>query len=352
MIDLVSIKIIAGDGGNGAVSFYKLKNMRYGKPDGGDGGNGGSVYLEADPAFFDLETYRGLSTWKATSGENGGKNQKRGKDGRDIVLRVPIGTMVKLKTIPQVQNSLTKKSTTKSEVAPEMIFDLTEAGQKILAVRGGNGGRGNVHARGIKDRKGERPNHWDAFNRAQKGRWGEDAEVVLELKYLAQVGLIGLPNAGKSSLLSVLTNAKPQIADYPFTTLTPNIGVLETKGKTRNEKIIIADIPGLIEGASKGRGLGDKFLRHIERTGLLVHVLDVSAVDVKKDYETVRNELKLYGGDLDRKKEIIVFNKIDLTTEKKTAELKKLFGKKKITVVSAKTGEGLGELIKGVEKGL
>lgn len=352
MIDLVNINIIAGDGGNGAVSFYKLKNMRYGKPDGGDGGNGGSVFIEADPLLFDLEPYRGVNTCRAESGGNGGHNQKRGKDGGDTVIKVPTGTVVKLKMAADGSS-------------PVMIFDLKEPGQKILAARGGDGGRGNTHARGVRDRKGKRPNHWDMFNRAQKGRIGETVQAVMELKYLAQVGLIGLPNAGKSSLLSVLTHAKPKIADYPFTTLIPNIGVLEASGKTpasssltrlrgasKIEKIVIADIPGLIEGASLGRGLGDKFLKHIERTGLLVHVLDGTGADVKKNYETVRSELKYYGQGLDKKKEIIAINKLDLMNKKQIESVKKLFARKKKNLVSAQNGEGVDTLKKLIINGI
>lgn len=332
MIDLVRIKIIAGSGGNGAVSFFKLKNMRYGKPDGGDGGNGGSIFAEAVNDVFDLEEFRGRNLWKADVGKNGGKNRKTGESAKDLVLKVPVGTVA---TITAFQNVYS--------------FDLKVLGQKVLLAQGGKGGRGNCHTRFLRDKKGKKPEHWQAFNQAQTGQKGEKKEATLELKYLAQVGIIGLPNAGKSTLLANLTNARPKIADYPFTTLEPNVGVMEG--------IIIADIPGLIEGASKGKGLGFAFLRHIERTTLLVHMVDASGSDPLGAYKTVRSELELYHKDLDKKKEILVLNKIDLVDKEKLKKVTALFKKPacrqagpKPILVSCQTGEGLDKLRETVVK--
>lgn len=343
MIDLVTIKVKAGDGGDGVVSFFKLLNMRYGKPDGGDGGNGGNVFAVADKNIYDLEGFRGRNEWKAQSGQNGRSSQQKGKDGEDLVLTVPLGTIITLKI----------KQKEKEEI---FSFDLKTDQDKVLVAKGGTGGRGNTHTRFKKDHKGKKPEHWDIFNRAQKGRPGESLEITLELKYLAQVGLIGLPNAGKSSLLSVLTNAHPKIANYPFTTLSPNIGVLitplrptspakpDSRGYAGQEKIVIADIPGIIEGASQGKGLGLTFLKHIERTNLLVHVIDISDEAYEKNYRIVRSELKLYSAELIGKKEIIVLNKIDLLTETQRAQRAKKFKKPQAFLISAITGEGVEKL--------
>lgn len=336
MIDLVTIKVKAGDGGNGVVSFFKLLNMRYGKPDGGDGGMGGNVFVMADKNVFDLEGFRGRSEWKAQSGENGRSNQQKGSDGKDLLLTVPQGTVVTLKTLQRGKEEI-------------FSFDLKNDQEKILIAKGGTGGRGNTHARFKRDHKGKKPEHWEIFNRAQKGRLGEFVEVTLELKYLAQVGLIGLPNAGKSSLLSVLTNARPKIANYPFTTLSPNIGVLTPlpqpkAGHAGQEKIVLADIPGIIEGASQGKGLGLTFLKHIERTNLLIHVIDISDEAYEKNYRIVRSELKLYNAELISKKEIIVLNKIDLLTKTQRAQRAKKFKKPQAFLISATTGEGVEKL--------
>lgn len=326
MIDLVHIKVQAGCGGDGAVSFYKLKNMRYGRPDGGDGGNGGSVYLEASDDIFDLESYRGKNLWKAIDGGRGAESGKTGESGGNQVLKVPVGTVA---TVTAFQHVYT--------------FDLKDLGQKVLLAQGGRGGRGNHNVRFIRDKKGQRPDHWDAYNMHHPGQKGEEKEVVLELKFLAQIGLMGLPNAGKSSLLSVLTGAHPKIADYPFTTLTPNIGIMPIK----NEKsIVLADIPGLVEGASKGKGLGFNFLRHIERTSILVHVVDVAKSDPLSAYKTVRDELKFYSKDLDKKKEIVVLNKIDLLNKDQLKKVVATFKKLKPILISCQNGEGLDSLRK------
>ncbi|MBI5465114.1 GTPase ObgE [Candidatus Gottesmanbacteria bacterium] len=334
MIDLVHIKVLAGSGGDGAVSFYKLKNMRYGRPDGGDGGDGGSIFLEAVDDLFDLGSYRGRNLWKAEAGKKGGESGKTGESGSELVLKVPVGTVATITAFQHVYS-----------------FDLKDVGQKVLLAQGGRGGRGNSHVRFIRDKKGQKPDHWDAYNQVHPGQKGEEKEVVLELKYLAQIGLIGLPNAGKSSLLSVLTNAHPKIADYPFTTIEPNIGIFNPGVQTHFHPwgvggVVIADIPGLVEGASKGRGLGFNFLRHIERTSILVHVVDVSGENPLSAYKTVRDELKFYGRDLEKKKEIVVLNKIDLLDKVKLKKVVTSFKKLKPLLVSCQSGEGLESLRK------
>ena len=337
MIDLIKIKVSAGSGGDGDISFYKLKNMRHGKPDGGDGGKGGDVFLESDPNLYDLEFYRGKNGFSSEDGGRGGKSQRKGKNGEDVVLKVPIGTIVKLMSSRATEGSVAiSKRIASPSARNDIIIDIKTPGQKVLVALGGIGGRGNFHARGKRDRKGQKPNHWDSFNVAEKGKAGEEADVILELKYIAQVGIIGLPSAGKSTLLSVLTNATPKIGDYPFTTLEPNIGVMRDSGQAG--MTVLADIPGIIEGASVGKGLGLTFLRHIERTTLLIHLLDASLPNIKENYETVRNELKYYGHDLDKKKELIVLNKIDLNPK-----VKKIKGS---IVISAKEKKGLEELKK------
>lgn len=333
MIDLVRVKIQAGNGGSGAVSFFKLLNMRYGKPDGGDGGNGGNVFVKVNQNIYDLENFRGKNLWRAEDGENGRSQGRKGKEGNDLEIFVPQGTIMKV-------NFTTPKGETQT-----YFYDFKNVSDVVMVAKGGLGGRGNSHARFRRDPKGKKATHWDAFNKAQMGRPGEFLEVSLELKYLAQVGLIGLPNAGKSSLLSVLTNAKPKIADYPFTTLEPNVGVFETDGS----KIAIADIPGVIEGASTGKGLGLTFLRHIERTNLLVHVLDGTNAS-KGVYKTVKNELKLYNKTLLEKKEIVVINKIDLLNSEQIKALKKEFVRLKPLYVSAVTGEGVEKLKENILK--
>lgn len=333
MIDLVKLKIKAGDGGNGVVSFFKLLNMRYGKPDGGDGGNGGSVFFVSDKNLFDLEHFRGRNEWRAESGENGKANQKKGRDGNDLTLKVPQGTVMSMKIIQEGKEQT-------------FSYDFEKNEEKVLVAKGGRGGKGNTHARFRRDHKGKRPEHWDIFNRAEKGKPGEIVELTLELKYLAQVGLIGLPNAGKSSVLAALTNARPKIASYPFTTLSPNIGVLEEKGK----KIVLADIPGIIEGAAQGKGLGLTFLKHIERTNLLIHILDLSDDNYLQNYQTVHFELDLYNKDLKQKKELVVLNKSDLVEKTEQEKRVRKFKKIKPIVISAQTGQGLEKLHKAIVK--
>jgi GTP-binding protein len=302
MIDYAKISVKAGNGGAGKVAWRQDKFVRKGGPDGGNGGNGGSVYLVADKDLNTLKPFQFQKNFEAQSGQMGGKSRRTGESGEDLVIKVPVGTVVNGK------------------------FDLTESGQKFLVVRGGSGGRGNWVFRSPTNTT---PKH------AEPGTAGEKTALALELKLLADVGLIGLPNAGKSTLLSVLTKAKPKIADYPFTTLEPNLGVMDN--------LVIADIPGLIEGASRGKGLGIEFLRHVERCRVLVHIIDATGESLKSAYDQVRNELAQYSKKLLDKPEIIVLNKIDLLAEKELAKVKKVF-KKEAFFMSAATHTGLEEL--------
>jgi len=322
MIDYARITIKAGDGGKGKVSFRHERNLFKGGPDGGDGGKGGSIWLETDKDLNTLKRFQFTKRFEAKSGEPGGKNKRTGGDGEDLTIKIPIGTVVKI---------LDGKG---------RVLDFDKENQKVCLAKGGSGGRGNWYFRSPT---------LTTPKFAEQGKPGEEKELILELKLLADVGLIGLPNAGKSTILSVLTRAKPKIADYPFTTLEPNLGVLV------ESDVVIADIPGLIEGASKGKGLGIEFLRHIERCKLLVHVLDGAKIltaektnnwSLIKDYDRVRNELFQYSKGLLNKPEIIVLNKIDVLNEKQikaaVRSLKK--AKRRVICVSAATGKNMGEL--------
>ena len=352
MIDYAKISVTAGKGGNGAGSFRRTKGKRRGKADGGDGGTGGNVWIEATLDLNTLEPFRFVKDYKAQDGQNGSSNLRRGANGIDLVLKVPVGTEVTVETTDY-------RLQTTAVDSRQLTVDLTQKGQKTLVVRGGEGGRGNAK---LRDEFGRRPKV------GEKGKTGEVCQITLELKLIADVGLIGLPNAGKSTLLSALTSAKPQIASYPFTTLEPNLGVLTTdyrlpatavdSGQLTVDKpapLVLADIPGLIEGAAKGKGLGDLFLRHIERTKILVHLIDVSAAsDYWQDYQTIRQELKTYSKDLVKKREIVVLTKIDLIDPSEVSEIRKLFSqkRKKVLAVSALKKEGIGELVKEIESRL
>ena len=354
MVDFARITIAAGNGGNGSGAFFQTKGKRHGKANGGYGGNGGNVYLEATTNLNTLEPYRFVKDYKAENGKQGLGNLRRGANAPDLILKVPLGTVVKVGNFTADTNSQPKnQEPTSSDL--DLNVDLVADGQRVLVARGGQGGRGNAHMR---DEYGRRP------RAGEIGKPGEEFNLTLELKIIAQVGLIGLPNAGKSTLLAALTAAHPQIASYPFTTLEPNLGVLQQMPKrsvlvvdqTRTDlvfkkPIVIADIPGLIEGASKGRGLGDTFLRHIERTTLLVHIIDATSVNPWKDYLTIQNELKAFNTELTKKKEIVVLNKIDEIDHEKVKEIRTVFvsHKKKTVSISAKTGENLQDLIKLIE---
>ncbi len=277
-VDIAKITLKAGRGGNGAVSFRHEKYVDKGGPDGGDGGKGGNVYFQGDEQLNTLVAFRFQPEIAAENGHNGSKRNRRGKSGDDTIVKVPLGTVVK------DQNG-------------EVIADIV-SGQKTIIARGGDGGYGNAH---FKSSTRQAPRV------AELGEEGESMLLSLELKLLADVGLVGFPNAGKSTFLSVVSNARPEIADYAFTTLSPNLGVADID----ETSLLIADIPGLIEGASHGKGLGDAFLRHIERTSVLLHLIDIYDDDVAKSYETIRGELKKYSEALALRPEIVALTKIE-----------------------------------------
>lgn len=320
IIDEAKIYLKAGDGGDGGVYFLHEKFMPKGGPDGGDGGDGGDVVFRASRHEHDLSKYARQRKFLAPDGEKGKPKLCHGKNGQDLILDLPLGT--------QIFNG--------DKLISDMLIDQDE----FRIAKGGNGGWGNQHfATSVKQTP-----QW-----AKEGLPGQEfSNIRLELKMIADVGLVGLPNAGKSTLLSVVSNAKPRIADYPFTTLEPNLGVVRTK----NRSIIVADIPGLIEGASFGRGLGTKFLKHIERTRLIVQLIDASSSDTWKDYKTVETELKRFSEKLANKPRLIVFSKTELVS---TAEVKKLialFGRHKVnvTAISAVTHAGIDILIYDIIK--
>ena len=324
--DYAKIIIKSGDGGNGAVSFRREKYVAAGGPDGGDGGRGGSVYFVVDPDSNTLVDFRFKKKFKAENGNNGEGARRYGRSGADLYVKVPIGTIVK------------------DAETGKIIADLSEPNQKELILPGGRGGKGNCHF-ATSTRQAPR------FS--QDGEKGIEKEVILELKLLADVGLIGFPNVGKSTFLSRTTSATPKIADYHFTTLEPNLGVVKTAS---GDSFVIADIPGIIEGASTGTGLGLQFLRHIERTRLLLHVIDVSGIEGRipvEDFKIINDELKNYSEKLSKRKQIIVANKIDsMQDESLYNDLEKLAKEKGLEIykISAVTGEGLQELLKHVSE--
>lgn len=319
--DYVKITAKAGNGGNGAISFRHEKYVAAGGPDGGDGGKGGDIYFVVDQDANTLIDFRYKKKFKAENGNNGEGARRFGKRGEDLYIKVPIGTIIK--------DAKTER----------VLADLSEKNQKALILHGGRGGKGNSNF-ATATRQAPR------F--AQDGEDGEEKELILELKLLADVGLIGFPNVGKSTLLSIVTDAKPKIADYHFTTLDPNLGVVK---KEYGESFVIADIPGIIEGASEGIGLGTQFLRHIERTRLLLHVIDVSGSEGRnpvEDFYTINNELKKYSQKLSERKQIIVANKIDsMQDESLYKNLEKLAKEKGLEIfkISAATNTGIKELI-------
>lgn len=317
-VDTAKIHVKAGDGGRGAVSFRREKYIPFGGPDGGDGGRGGDVIIVADPSENTLAEFRHRRHYKAGRGGNGAGQNKHGARGKDVVIRVPVGTVVLSDD--------------------EVLADLIEPGQKVLVARGGRGGLGNIHFATPTNR---------APRIAQKGEPGEERWVTLELKLIADVGLVGYPNVGKSTLLAATTRASPKIADYPFTTLSPNLGVATVGEMT----FVLADIPGLIEGAHRGVGLGQEFLRHVERTKVLVHVIDGTSEDPVKDFESINKEIELFNAELRRKPQVIAVNKMDLPEVRarwpETKEKLKGVGAP-VFPISAATGEGLGPLFEKV----
>lgn len=324
--DYVKIIAKAGNGGNGAISFRHEKYVAAGGPDGGDGGKGGDVYFIVDPDANTLIDFRYKKKFKAENGNNGEGARRFGKSGQDLYINVPIGTIIK------------------DAKTGRVLADLSEKDQRALILKGGRGGKGNSNF-ATATRQAPR------F--AQDGEDGEEKELILELKLLADVGLIGFPNVGKSTLLSIVTDAKPKIADYHFTTLDPNLGVVK---KEYGDSFVIADIPGIIEGASEGIGLGIQFLRHIERTRLLLHVIDVSGSEGRnpvEDFYTINSELKKYSEKLSQRKQIIVANKIDsMQDESLYNNLEKLAKEKDIEIfkISAATNTGIKELMSHVSQ--
>jgi len=316
-IDKADISIKSGDGGKGAVSFRREKFVAKGGPDGGDGGRGGDVIFLADHNLKSLMDFHYKREYKANSGENGSKKNMSGSDAEDLIIRIPVGTLIK-------------------DLEGTIVHDFTKDAESVKIAKGGLGGKGNA-------RFATSTNQVPYY--AQKGLAGIQMDIVLELKLLADVGIIGFPNVGKSSIISRITNSRPKIADYPFTTLIPNLGVV----KYEDKQFIIADIPGLIENSHTGQGLGHQFLRHVERSAILLHVLDVSDFydrNVVEDFKIINQELALYNPDILKKEQIIVFNKIDIVENPdKLEKLRKKFKKYQIVSISAVTGEGIETLL-------
>jgi GTPase len=322
-VDKVQVTVKAGDGGDGAVSFRHEKFIDKGGPDGGDGGDGGDVIFEASQSENTLASYRFQKRLAAPSGQRGQKTKKHGRSGTDLVARVPVGTVV-------------------TDATGATLVDLNQPGVKVAIAEGGKGGFGNAHF--ISSTR-------QTPRVAEKGEKGEERELTLELKMIADVGLVGLPNAGKSTLLSVISNARPEIANYPFTTLQPNLGMVDVAGSG----LLFADIPGLIEGASQGKGLGDEFLRHVERTLVLVHLIDAYQDSVATAYKTIQDELKAYKVDLTKRPQLVVLNKIegldDEIVNSLMAEVKAVVPRgTKVLAISAQSKAGVKELLFAVSE--
>ena len=322
-IDEAAIQLIAGSGGNGCLSFRREKFIPKGGPDGGDGGKGGSIFLKADSSLTTLQDFRLQKKYQAKNGSSGEGKNKHGKDASDIILKVPVGTVVF------------------EESTEEEIADLKKDGDLFEVVSGGKGGLGNARFKSSTNR---------APRKTTDGEKGEELSLQLELRLIADVGLLGFPNAGKSTLISSISEAKPKIADYPFTTLTPNLGVVEAKSLN---PYVIADIPGLIPGAAKGAGLGIRFLKHLSRVKLLLHLIDVSEIkpeDVEEKKNSLDKELKEFDESLSKLEQWIVLTKADTKTELKDdylSKAKKIYSNE-VFLISSITGEGLSELVKKV----
>ena len=320
-IDKARIFVKAGNGGNGAVSFRREKYVPAGGPDGGDGGRGASVIFEVDNDLRTLMDFKYQRKYVATPGGDGSKKRQAGKNGEDLVLKVPAGTIIR------------------DEASGKIIADLKHEGDRAVVARGGRGGKGNQHfANAVRQ----------APNFAKSGTDGEERWVILELKMIADVGLLGFPNVGKSTFLSVVTAAKPKIANYHFTTLTPNLGVVQTKF---GDSFVLADIPGLIEGAAEGIGLGHDFLRHVERTKVLIHIVDISGLEGRnalEDFDAINGELKLYNEKLSTRPQVVVANKIDILEDESVyEEFKTTLEERgyKVFKMSAATREGIDDVI-------
>lgn len=321
MIDLAKISLIAGNGGNGAIAWRREKYEPTGGPAGGDGGDGGSIIIKATRNLSTLDDFKFKKIFKAENGEAGGKSKKFGKKGEDLIIKVPVGTILR------------------EETSNKIIKDFKVDGEEFLIAKGGRGGRGNVH---FKNSVRQAPRF------AENGKKGQEINLILELKILADVGLVGLPNVGKSTLISVISKAKPKIANYHFTTLNPNLGVVNID---KERSFIVADIPGLIEGANKGEGLGHDFLRHIERCRVLIHLVDISGIEGRdpiKDFNLINKELELYNKELANKPMIVTLNKIDLDFNDNASKFIETFKNDyKIYKISAATTNGIKELLDG-----
>jgi len=321
-LDQAKIYIKAGDGGAGSASFRREKYIEFGGPDGGDGGNGGSVILESEGNLNTLIDFRYRQHFKAETGKSGSKKNKTGASGEDLILKVPVGTQI----YEEDNNTL--------------IYDLTKNKEKFVVATGGKGGLGNTRFKSSTNRTPRKKTN---------GKKGEEFWIWLQLKVIADVGIIGLPNAGKSSFLSKCTKAKPKIANYPFTTINPNLGVLNINHK----EIVLADIPGLIEGSHKGIGLGDRFLRHIERCKTLIHLIDISEKDILGNYLKIKSELSKYDKKILKKTEIIIFNKLDLidmdSITKKLENFRKKI-KKNFEITSLLSGQNFEKIKKIIYK--
>src|ERR1700690_2057020 len=323
-IDEAKIRVKAGDGGNGCMAFRREKFIPRGGPSGGDGGKGGDIWMESSESHNTLVHFRFNPEYKAERGRHGEGAKKTGRDGEGIVLKVPVGTVVY------------------DEETGEKVHDFSRPDERVVIARGGRGGRGNAQFA---------TSTHQAPREHEEGREGEDRTFRLELKLLADVGLLGYPNIGKSTLISVISAARPKVADYPFTTLEPNLGVVMVGTRREEISFVVADIPGLIEGAHTGAGLGIQFLRHIERTRLLVHMVDVSDAsgrpDVVKDVEVILGELKSFGAGLDQEPVIMMASKIDIANKDKLAKLKRYCKKQglELFLVSAVTGKGIDDLL-------
>ena len=322
-VDEAKIRVKAGDGGNGCMAFRREKFVPRGGPSGGDGGRGGDIVMESSERHNTLVHFRFNPEYKAERGRHGEGSNKTGREGEGIVLKVPVGTIVY------------------DEITGEVVHDFSHPDERVVVARGGRGGRGNAQFA---------TSTHQAPREHEEGRPGEERELRLELKLLADVGLVGYPNAGKSTLISRISAARPKIANYPFTTLEPQLGVVVAGDPPDDVSFVVADIPGLIEGASQGAGLGTQFLRHIERTRFLVHLVDVSDFsgrpDPTQDYEVITHELASFGAGLDTKPTIVVASKMDIANKDKLAKLKRYCKRKKLELypISAVTGEGIEEL--------
>jgi len=321
-LDEAKIYIKAGNGGNGAVSFRREKYIEFGGPDGGDGGDGGDVYIKVVNGLNTLIDYRYRQHFKASRGGDGSGKNKTGHRGKDLILHVPQGTQIYI------------------ENKEEILIDLLEINQEYKVAHGGSGGFGNTRFKSSTNR---------APRNANNGTAGEELSIWLRMKLIADCGIVGLPNAGKSTLLSKLSHANPKVSDYPFTTLNPVLGVVNHN----DDNFIIADIPGLIEGAHEGIGLGHKFLSHIERCPAILHLISLEVDNISNAYETIRNEIKMYGNEVEKKPELIVLNKSDLLKEDDIQEKIKNFSanlKKNLIVISAEKNEGLEQIKKSIYK--